>query len=360
VDPLRSASAGTVYFHNTSGQRKGTGSYFTPSFAVQHLLERALDPALAEHLDRVKGLLDKDDQVGAADLFFDFRVADLAMGSGHFLTAAIDHIEQGMGTFLVDNPIPGVANELRYLEAAAREATGPDAPEIEPMLLLRRQIARRCIYGLDINPIAVELARVSIWIHTFVRGLPMSSLDHNLVCANSLTGIGTVDEALDVLVPGRKGQGTIFDRAIEKALYKARDMLVDFANAAEATRKESQDAARAAVKARKEAEQAKLLFDAAVLRRIGEGQAVNSVDPDEIAQQAADPMAQELLAPLKAAHMPVLFPEVFLREKGGFDVLVGNPPWDKIRYEPTQFWVQKNPGLLSSPDRAAVIERLRR
>ena len=359
VDPLRSAPAGTVYFHTTSGQRKGTGSYFTPSFAVQHLLERALDPALAEHLDRVKDLLDKDDQVGAADLFFDFRVADLAMGSGHFLTAAIDHIEQGMGAFLVDNPIPGVENELRHLETAAREAAGPDAPKIEPMLLLRRQIARRCIYGLDINPIAVELARVSIWIHTFVRGLPMSSLDHNLVCANSLTGIGTVDEALDVLVPGRKGQATIFDAAIEDALDKARDMLVDVANAAEATRKESKDAARAAVKARKEAEQAKLLFDAAVLRRIGEGHAVNSVNPDEIAQQSAYPMAQELLAPLKAAHMPVLFPEVFLREKGGFDVLVGNPPWDKIRYEPTQFWVQKSPGLLSSPDRDAVIERLR-
>ena len=52
------------------------------------------------------------------------------------------------------------------------------------------------IYGLDINPIAVELARVSIWIHTFVRGLPMSSLDHNLVCANSLTGIGSIDEEI--------------------------------------------------------------------------------------------------------------------------------------------------------------------
>jgi hypothetical protein len=186
------AYAGRVYFHNTSGQRKGTGSYFTPSFVVEHLLERSLDPALDAHLLKVEELLEKQDQAAAAALFFDFKVADLAMGSGHFLTAAIDHIEQRMAAFLAAEGhfIPGVAAELQKLESAAIDALGPDAPEPERSSLLRRQIARRCVYGLDINPIAVELARVSIWIHTFVRGLPMSSLDHNLVCANSLTGIG--------------------------------------------------------------------------------------------------------------------------------------------------------------------------
>ena len=64
--------------------------------------------------------------------------------------------------------------------------------DIDDALLLRRQIARRCVYGIDINPLAVELSRLALWIHTFVPGLPMSALDHNLVCANSLTGIGSV------------------------------------------------------------------------------------------------------------------------------------------------------------------------
>jgi len=68
--------------------------------------------------------------------------------------------------------------------------------------LLRRQIARRCIYGLDINPLAVELSRLALWIHTFVPGLPMSSLDHGLVLGNSLTGIGTIGEALDAIGAG--------------------------------------------------------------------------------------------------------------------------------------------------------------
>ncbi len=358
------AEAGQVYFHNTSGQRKGTGSYFTPSFVVEHLLERSLDPALDSHLAQVAELMKKGDHAGAAEKFFDFRVADLAMGSGHFLTSAIDHIEQKMAAFLAEDgqSIPGVAAELLKLESAAQEALGEDSVELERSSLLRRQIARRCIYGLDINPIAVELARVSIWIHTFVRGLPMSSLDHNLVCANSLTGIGSVDEALDVLVPGRKGQMTLFDEPIEKALESARTVLVDAALLAEATKDESRAAARAAKKAHKDAEKARLLFDAAVLTRIGRGGLVAAVEPDAIAKLAALPIAQEAISPLKPAHMPALFPEVFLRDNGGFDVLVGNPPWEEIMVEEPKYWLRAQPGLLgmNAADLKAAIVSLRK
>ena len=100
------APAGTVYFHTTSGERKATGSYFTPDFVVEHLLDRALEPALARHLERVARLLDSGDEAEAARLLFDFRVADLAMGSGHFLVAAVDRIERRMRDFLTEHPIP--------------------------------------------------------------------------------------------------------------------------------------------------------------------------------------------------------------------------------------------------------------
>lgn len=341
------AYAGQVYFHNTSGQRKGTGSYFTPSFVVEHLLERSLDPALDAHLEKVKELLVRQDHAGAGELFFDFRVADLAMGSGHFLTSAIDHIEQRMAAFLAEdgNVIPGVTAELQKLERAAIDVLGPDAPEPERSSLLRRQIARRCIYGLDINPIAVELARVSIWIHTFVRGLPMSSLDHNLVCANSLTGIGSVEEALDVLVPGRKGNPSFFDAPIEEALESAKTVLVDASLLAESTKEESRAAFRAGRKALKEAETAKLLFDAAVLTRIGFGDLVAGTTPNAIAKMAGSEHAQKELLLLKPAHMPVLFPEVFLRENAGFDVLLGNPPWDKVEADKRLFVARNIPGF---------------
>lgn len=356
------APAGTVYFHNTSGQRKGTGSYFTPSFVVEHLLDRALDPALDTHLSRIAGHLERDDTASASRDFFDFRVADLAMGSAHFLTAAIDHIEAKMAAFLDDHDIPGVTQELRRLDEAARAASGPDGPEPEPSSLLRRQIARRCIYGLDLNPVAVELARVSVWIHTFVRGLPMSSLDHNLVCANSLTGVGSVDEALDVLVEGRKSnQLTVFDEPIEAALDVARDVLADVAAAAEATRPEAEAAARAAQRARTEASTAKYLFDAAVLRRIGRSDLVAATDPDKIADLAGGPTAQDEVRSINPAHFPYLFPEVFLREPAGFDVLIGNPPWEKLKVEEHQWWGLRFPGLrgLRMAERSARIDGLR-
>ena len=355
--PDRSAPAGTIYFHNTSGQRKGTGSYFTPLFVVEHLVESALVPALDEHLARVKSLLDDGDQAGAADAFFDFRVADIAMGSGHFLTTAIDYLEAGMAAFLESNPIPGVRNELNRLADAARAASGPDAPDPEPSSLLRRQVARRCVYGLDINPIAVELARVSIWIHTFVRGLPMSSLDHNLVCADSLTGIATVPEALDALVPGRRGAPTLFDQPIEDALHDARRLLVDAARLAEVDRAETQASSRAATAARDAAEQASLLFDAATLLRLGHDEFAAVGDVGALMEAAAGPAARREIEPLRAAYFPAFFPEVMLREQGGFDVLLGNPPWDELHVNADKFWVRYFPGHMSRS--GADKERLR-
>jgi hypothetical protein len=359
------AYAGQVYFHNTSGQRKGTGSYFTPSFVVEHLLERSLDPALDAHLEKVKLLIAKQDHAGAAELFFDFRVADLAMGSGHFLTSAIDHIEQRMAAFLAEdgNVIPGVTAELQKLERAAIDALGPDAPEPERSSLLRRQIARRCIYGLDINPIAVELARVSIWIHTFVRGLPMSSLDHNLVCANSLTGIGSIDEVLDIVVSGRRGNDVSFyDTEFTDILENAKRTLADAALLAVSTKEESHMASRAARRALKEAEEAKLICDAAILIRSSQQMDMAGLQPSQLAKLASTAEKQDLLEPLKPAHMPVLFPEVFLRDNAGFDVLVGNPPWEELMLDEVKYWLRFLPGLLGIPvtERKKEIEKIRK
>lgn len=356
--------AGQIYFHNRSGERKATGSYFTPSFAVEHLLERALDPTISEHLERVKGRLDAGDDAGAAEDFFDFRVGDLAMGSGHFLVAAIDHIESAMAGFLAEHPVPGVVDELRRLEAAARDALG-DAHtdyEIEPSGLLRRQIARRCIYGIDLNPIAVELARVAVWIHTFVPGLPMSSLDHNLVCANTLTGIGTIDEALASLEPDRKhGMPSILLTEIEESLARARRLLVDVANSSEATKAEVQQAVEIHEQARREAEPTRLLFDAAVAIRIGAIQGLVALAIDDVVELARTARVQEAMTALQPAHMPYLFPEVFLRDRSGFDVLLGNPPWEKVKVEEHGWWGLRFPGLrgLSQAKKNALIKGLR-
>ena len=355
--------AGEVYHHNASGERKSTGSYFTKPFAVEHLLERALDPTLDEHLAKVKALLDDDKQSSAAEMFFDFRVADLAMGSGHFLIAAIDRMEVQMAAFLTVNSIPAIDLELDRLETAARNALGVNADDydIEPSALLRRQIARRCIYGIDINEIAVELARVAVWIHTFVPGLPMSSLDHTLVCANSLTGIGTIDEAVDALEPERiPGELSMLTIQIEQALEEAKKLLIDAANSSEATKAEVKEAAEAARAAARAAASTRLLFDAAVAVRIGRLTSTTG-GAKEIEDLASKERIQDLINELKPAHMPFLFPEVFLREQGGFDVLIGNPPWEKLHVEEHGWWALRFPGLrgLAAKARETRIKELK-
>ncbi len=186
---------GEIYIHDRSGTRKSSGSYYTKQFAVEHLLDGTLEPALNDHLRRLQCMDDTD----AAEAFFDFRVADIAMGSGHFLIAAIDRIEKRLADFLADRNLAGVRQELAALRSAALSELGDlaEAVTIEDTQLIRRLIARRCTYGVDLNALSVQLARLAVWIHTFVPGLPLSFLDRSLVNGNALVGVGTIDEVRD-------------------------------------------------------------------------------------------------------------------------------------------------------------------
>jgi len=133
---------GETYLHNRSGARKSSGSFYTKPFAVEHLLERSLLPALDSHLARLDEMTDRQ----ASDIFFDFRVADIAMGSGHFLVAAIDKIEKKMIGYLIKRPLPDVVNELLALRHASKknlekygETIELDDPQLEDTRLLRRR-----------------------------------------------------------------------------------------------------------------------------------------------------------------------------------------------------------------------------
>ena len=357
--------AGEIYFHTASGERKATGSYFTKKVVVDHLIERSVVPALTVHLNKIGDRLALGDAAGAARDFFDFRVADLAMGSGHFLVAATDKIEALMRTFLTEHSVPGVTDELLRLADIAKEALGSDdvaKSDVDQVGLLRRQIARRCIYGLDINPMAVELARLALWIHTFVPGLPMSNLDHGLVNANSLTGIGSIDEALDALQPGRRhGELGLFDQLLTDQLAEAKTLLLDVANASEANKAEVEHGASMLQQARAAADTARQIFDAAVAARSGEIHPGAILDAQSLRRVLDLPAIAATAGRLHPAHLPYLYPEVFVRDDPGFDAVIGNPPWDKVRWEAAPFWTRVSPGLMALPDKArdARIEELR-
>jgi hypothetical protein len=357
-------SAGEVYFHNRSGARKSSGSYFTKPFAVEHLLDHALEPALTDHLARVSQLIDRDETARAADALFDFRCVDLAMGSGHFLVAAVDRIEARLSAFLALCPIPHVTAELEHLRGSALDALGQlgEGVEIEHASLLRRQVARRCVYGVDRNPVAVELARLGIWIHTFVPGLPLSFLDHSLVCGDSLIGVATLDEAVEALDPEHvPGQVSLFRDRVLAVLGRAESALTRLAHVSEASRSEIDASREAQHEALRAVQPARDLFDLIVGKRFGITPLHHAPDETELASHPEIARARALSAEVGALHFPIAFPEVFLRERAGFDCVIGNPPWDKVLFEAQQFWVARAPGLNAVPQsrRSGEIEKLR-
>lgn len=350
--------AGEIYLHNRSGARKSMGSYFTKSFAVEHLLERALEPALTAHLAR----LDTQSETDAANAFFDFRVADIAMGSAHFLVAAIDRIERRLSSHLAARVLPGVQVELARLRGAAEKALGPLAEQIviEDGQLLRRLIARRCVYGVDISPLSVQLARLGVWIHTFVPGLPLSFLDHNFVIGNSLIGVGSVRE---LRAKFDEVSGGLFPIDTDALLGAAARPLQRLAGLTDATRADIEAARAATGEARAAIAPTEALCDVIAAQQI-EG-------PDEIQFQfseweslkdklsgsAVHRKAHRVLDGLGTMHFPVTFPEVFLRGRAGFDIVVGNPPWQEVTVEEHAFWARHFPGLRSLSQRDAETEK---
>jgi hypothetical protein len=403
---------GTAYFHSRSGTRKATGSYFTKPFAVEHLLDSALEPAVDRHLRGVRRLLDAGATKSAADALFDFRVADLSMGSAHFLVAAVDRIEARFSAFLAENPMPEVAKELHDLRVAAAGQLGTDAAEagIDDGALLRRQIARRCVYGVDINEIAVELARLALWIHTFVPGLPLSFLNHGLLHGNSLTGIGTLPEVSEALLAAetrelKKSDATQtsgLDDVLNEFLDRAREQLTALGQLSDASIADVAAAAEVqqglelallplsslcdlitAERATRHLGMVTEVEDGAdkwgrpkqyttkrphpdrVLLSAGSGLFTSTTAEDLELAVLAHPhlaAARKIARSVSAAHLPVAFPEVFRRLRPGFDCILGNPPWDEVMVEAPKFWQRYMPGLmgLKIEEQTKAIGKLRK
>jgi len=350
---------GDVYLHDRSGARKSSGSYYTPDFVVEHLLDRSLEPALDEHLERMKDL----DEASRTEQFFDFRTADIAMGSGHFLVAAIDRIERSFSIWLDENPTPGITRELQRLRMAAKTQLGElvETVVIEDGQILRRMIARRCIYGVDYNPITVQLAQLSIWIHTFVPGLPLSLLDHNLVHGNSLVGVGSLDE---IRAKFDESAGTLFEVDADVLLGQAAEPLMKLAKLSDASVTDIAAGRELMEEARLKTLETKALCDLITAQPVSEDPRLKGFAFDdwesqkiEIHNSPALKVASDFLEPLTALHFPITFPEVFLGRSKGFDVILGNPPWEKVKVEEYNFWAQKYPGLRGLAQREFEVKK---
>ena len=308
------------------------------------------------------------DEVDAAAAFFDFRIADIAMGSGHFLIAAIDRIEKRMADFLTKRDLPGVRRELAGLRSTARQALGElaESSVIEDGQLLRRTIARRCVYGVDANALAVQLARLSVWIHTFVQGLPLSILDRTLVQGNSLVGVGGVEE-IRARFAEASGTYPLLAKDADQLLGAASEPLDRLAKVNDATLADIASAREAMREARDAIRETAELCDLIAAGSVSDddrvrGFAFEEWDRADSARDAAVDAARRDLEGLQRFHFPVAFPEVFLRARPGFDVILGNPPWQEATLEEHAFWARHFPGLrsLSQREQESEKERLRK
>ncbi|MEK0082976.1 Eco57I restriction-modification methylase domain-containing protein [Benzoatithermus flavus] len=340
-------------------ERKLTGSYYTPSSLVDELVKSTLEPVIRRTMSE-----HPHDQ---REALLRLKILDPACGSGHFLLAAARRL----------------AFEIARLDAA------PDAPTEAQRQHAMREVVQRCIYGVDRNPLALELCKTALWIETVEPGKPLSFLDHHLRCGDALVGVldpnvleaGIPDEAYKP----KTGDDRETARTL-KAQNKAererpllrlslRQEFVTLADGFEQLAAMAEDlpqevAAKAEAYTRLLAGEfvsrlrtAADLWTAAFFARIerprpGQPQRVPTTrDVWEAIRSAGGrqgPRAAEAAAladTYRFFHWPLEFPEVF--HQGGFDVVLGNPPWERIKLQEQEFFAARHEAIAGAPNKAA-------
>ncbi|MDD2666607.1 MAG: N-6 DNA methylase [Methanocellales archaeon] len=155
---------GELYLATDKGERKATGSYYTPDYIVRYIVENTVGPLVKEKLSENGG--------NPIDKILSIKVLDPAMGSGHFLVEATDFLAKALMGALGESPSGENEEDIKWA---------------------RREVIRHCIYGVDLNPMAVELAKLSLWLSTVAVDKPLTFLDHRLKCGNSLIGTNLID-----------------------------------------------------------------------------------------------------------------------------------------------------------------------
>ena len=405
--------------------RKDTGSYYTPPELVRLIVEQTLGPLIKEREDAFRQLaqslasdtrprdirrreLEASDPAQAALLL---KVLDPAMGSGHFLVAALDYLTEEIDRLVgyaaefaewlpPDDPyvsplqsrIENVKAEILRQSEAGGWRIAPD--DLTDRAIIRRMALKRCIYGVDLNPLTVELAKMSLWLHSFTVGAPLSFLDHHLRCGDSLVGGWLEQTGEDIRAVSRLFAGNVISgltaaaneiQSIEQlndtdiaevkesaALFHSMEQMVqplrNMVNFFAGLRWMAAGASSRPL----------ALWRPAQLRRqIGEEHTAGlewwsrqdpSVQlnllqsgPDAIsdADREADGFdaeafnrfselwreTQRLAAQRRMVHWELAFPSVFTNwtpRRGGFDAVIGNPPWERVKLQEVEWFAPES------------------
>ena len=306
---------GAVYLLTDKGERKATGSYYTPDGLVRYIVENTLAPLC---------------EGKSVDEILSLKILDPATGSGHFLVGVVDYLAEE----LITHP------DAAFMTEAASEET--------ELAYWRRRVVESCVYGVDLNPMAVELAKLSLWLHTVAKGQPLSFLDHHIRCGNSL--IGAKIENLSHLPELKKSRRKTDEPQTEFPMTFPFTDTVATAIGHYLLIEETESRTADQIHAKEhelDIAQTMLRFHKGVanlwtstyfgndVSRADYHQALDALrnDTDALENLPCYCRAQEMAAEKRFFHWEMEFPEVFRDKYGsekdnpGFDAVVGNPPW---------------------------------
>jgi len=335
-------------------ERRQTGTHYTPKSLTEQIVTETLEPLV--YVGPAEGKPRDAWKLRTATELLDLKICDMAMGSGAFLVQVCRWLAERVVEAWEEAERQGAVTsaEGEVLEAAAgRDLLPPDREE--RLSFARRLVAERCVYGVDINPMAVELAKLSLWLVTLAKGRPFGFLDHGLRCGDSLLGITSLEQLenfhLDP-VRGKELHHTLFDprHEIQAAVTRALDLrqrlrairILDIEDVRAMSRLDEEaktalrapelaadlllGAAIATVGSRVDALDEKLVNLTDRLKRALLGSA-DAKAVQRLARELLDTDCPERLRPRRPFHWAIEFPEVFVRERPGFDAIVGNPPF---------------------------------
>lgn len=421
-------ASGKLAVNKAGFARKGSGSYYTHDALVRLILDEAVGRLTAEKLATFDKLLKKYRKKtdlkpyewdalaehDPASQFLDLKICDPAMGSGHFLVALVDWLADrvleaaqysaeavndcGFAAHLVEqdrpwaSPIAARIADIRrrILKAAKEHGWAVDERQLDDRHIVRRMILKRVVFGVDKNLMAVELAKVGLWLHTFTVGAPLSFLDHHLQCGDSLHG-----EKLEAVRDGIKALGSLFQDGELTRLEIAAQSLASVAELTDTSIAEAHESKRLADEAGRQvgpifallslwrglrwkvpgwpgvkltklkddalrlalgelfSDRYNLVGVAAQGRIGGRGDAVDAAN-------ALLAELSELARRERFFHWQVAFPTVWKHGAGGFDVVIGNPPWDRIKLQEVEWFAERRPEIAlqaRAADRKKLIAR---
>lgn len=414
--------------------RKGSGSYYTHDALVRLILDEAVGRLTSEKQQTFDKLLKKYRKKtdlkpyewdalaehDPASQFLDLKICDPAMGSGHFLVALVDWLadrvleagqgsaeavnECGFAAHLVEQGRPWVSPiaariadiRRRILKEVREHGWALEERQLDDRHIVRRMILKRVVFGVDKNLMAVELAKVGLWLHTFTVGAPLSFLDHHLQCGDSLHG-----DRLSAVREGLLAFGVMFQSAELDRLDLAAKNLEAVAELTDTSIAEAHESKRLADEAAGQVapihgllsfwralrwlmpgwpdKQRKALGRSTVEglstnERViselfsdrynlvgviqkgsidGSGETINAVNA--LLEQAADLSRRE-----RFFHWHNAFPTVWKKGVGGFDAVIGNPPWDRIKLQEVEWFAERKPDIAlqaRAADRKKLIAR---